>query len=329
MLIFLSLIGVAITFGIVELFDDDDNNDSDTAAQDDVAQANAGPDMLELAADMEGAGNLIVDSGVQEGFEQSLTDLVAQGDVTQAEADQVLASAQIATSPFSVETGDGDDVVFAGAGADEIETGLGDDAVLGGIGDDTILLGAGSDQYGVDPNDPEAVQDAQGIYGSVSAAERGNDSVTGNRGDDSLFDGFGSNTLDGGNGNDIINSVDQGDLSVDTVIGGLGNDTLTVDQGDDVTTGTGRDEVIVDLVFSDVGADFLPTIIQDFDPALDTFALDISGDTDMAAAITVTPLADGAGSSVLVNGTVVARLVGETAIGLTAQDLMLDTQPAM
>lgn len=112
----------------------------------------------------------------------------------------------------------------------------GDDRLLGGPGNDTVKGGAGNDR--IDGDDPEA--DAGGVdklYG-----QGGNDSITdypydrssdteeedllsGGKGDDWLY---GTNTLNGGPGDDTIETYSpSGYGPARTITGGTGKDTIT------------------------------------------------------------------------------------------------------
>ena len=327
----LILFSLGVTYGLVEAFDDDDDNDessenvvAETQAEDmtTLMQGQDTPDVV-LENEAGETDDLIIEAGVEDGFLGLLSGAVADSVITQEEADTVAQSALVVEGPLDIDAGDGDDLVLGGADADVIQLGLGDDIVTGGPGDDDVRLGAGYDVYGVDQFNAEDLAEAITIYGSETNSEGGDDSVLGARGNDIIFDGFGTDVLDGGNGNDVINAVDQAGLEPDTVLGGIGNDMLFVDQGDDVTSGDGRDSMFIDIEIADVAAGYVPTIIQDFNPKLDSITLDIDGDDAAPAEIAVTPLADGAGSSVLVNGTVVARLLGEGAVGLTPEGLSI------
>jgi Ca2+-binding RTX toxin-like protein len=180
--------------------------------------------------------------------------------------------------------------IFGILEADTLEIVEFGDRVIGFDGDDVISFAAGEDTTGRD-------MDVMG--GS------GDDTITLGLGDDSIEGGLGSGSDEfyGGYGNDILNSA--GDPA-DTVFGGAGDDTFYADGGDALIGGTRVDEFNID--FSDPAA--TAVAIDDFDPATKQLNIDVSLALDAVPTITYEIAAGGSGTNLLVDGNVVAFLVG-------------------
>lgn len=134
-------------------------------------------------------------------------------------------------SGLTINTGEGNDVVYALAGGDRIDTGVGDDRIevlvsTAATVADTLIGGAGNDIL-------RAANNGSIIYG---------DDVAGTAsGDDMLLGGLGNDTLYGGGGSDVLEGGGQGD---DILFGGSGNDTLRGGAGkDSMDGGTGDDRI--------------------------------------------------------------------------------------
>ncbi len=82
-----------------------------------------------------------------------------------------------------IRGGDGDNIVYAGAGSQGIFLSSGDDKLSGGLGNDTVASDGGNDS----------------LYGGA-----GDDSVVGGIGDDYLYGEADNDTLEGGTGNDTV-----------------------------------------------------------------------------------------------------------------------------
>ncbi len=255
----------------------------------------------------------------------TLMDYVDSGEMSGAEADDILAAA-FHHGPFNVATGGGDDSVLGSAGDDRIDAGADADVVHGGLGDDVVQLGDGSDTYGFDeragsfPDDvrPFPLSNEFGINEAV--LEGGDDFVRGGAGDDNIADGHGANTLLGNEGQDLLIAIDQDGLSPDSVSGGYGQDSIFVDQGDRVTTGAGDDRVSVNIV-SGVTDGYRAVTITDFVLGQDRVELEgwdglLDGDTDP---VTVTDSDDGLAAVIAVNGIPVVEVIG--GHGLTRADV--------
>lgn len=152
----------------------------------------------------------------------------------------------------SIDAGDGDDLIYGGAGNDTILYGDGLDTVYGGNGNDSIddiggsATNTSSTIYGEAGNDTvygtaagdyiDGGADNDALYGEV-----GDDILIGGDGDDAVYGAEGADTLYSGAGNDLLDGGHDGDVFL--VEDGSGTDTIV--GGESVTTG--RDFDIVDL----------------------------------------------------------------------------------
>lgn len=312
MLGILALVGLGVGLTALLLNDGDD---------DDAAVA-AGP---RITSDDD---DLVFDQVFRPGISEGLTDLVAKGEITQAEAEAILGDIDFVSGAQNLDTRAGDDVVVLLQGDNKIETGDGDDMVLSGTGADNVNLGSGDDVYGTDTrvihqdDDEQSFPDPEDAISVGDAPvrgddlEQGNDTVAGGAGDDAISDNFGANLINGQQGDDFIISVDdardQG--TADTVRGGVGQDILVVDQGDHVTTGDGADQVVIETYNGVVDGHDLITI-TDFIAGQD--ALTVQGNADLlrpapdgTAPVSLQELEDDGGTLVLINGIPIAHLLG-------------------
>ena len=145
----------------------------------------------------------------------------------------------------SLHGGLGDDILDGGDGDDEISDVEGSDTVFGGDGDDVINVGStqGDELPDVgypeqpsatipglvfpgydadeDPDDDKDFVDG-GAGNDIINTGDDDDSIIGGSGDDTINAGFDDDTIDGGTGNDFI----EGAEGNDTVRGGDGDDTI-------------------------------------------------------------------------------------------------------
>jgi len=103
-----------------------------------------------------------------------------------------------------------------------------------------------------------------------------------------------------------LNSAGPAGDPADTVFGGAGDDTFYADGGDALIGGTGANEYNIN--FSDPAA--TAAAIDDFDPATEQLNIDVSLALDAVPTITYEIAASGSGTNLLVDGNVVAFLVG-------------------
>ncbi|MEC3860473.1 Ig-like domain-containing protein [Mesobacterium sp. TK19101] len=143
-----------------------------------------------------------------------------------------------------LQTGAGNDTVWAGAGQDTVITGNGRDFVGAGDGNDRVTTGTGNDTvFGGKGNDTIWAGNGHDL---VNGGD-GNDRVFGGTGNDTIWAGSGNDQVDAGGGNDLIGAGNGNDRieagnGNDTVFGGNGNDTIWAGQGHDrVFAGNGND----------------------------------------------------------------------------------------
>lgn len=288
--------------------------------------------------------DFVFDQGFRPGISAGLDDLVAEGEITRAEADEILGDIDFVSGTQNLDTRAGDDGVVLLEGNNRIETGEGDDTVLSGAGADNVNLGSGDDVYGTDTRVIHRGDDVQSFPEPDDAIpvgdtlvrgddlEQGNDTIAGGTGDDAISDNFGRNLINGQQGDDFIVSVDdardQG--TADTVRGGFGQDILVVDQGDHVTTGDGADQVATETYNGVVDGYDLITI-TDFIAGQD--ALTVQGNADLlrpapdgASPVSLQELEDDGGTLVLINGIPIAHLLGVQGMSPGQIELHIDNQ---
>ena len=219
-------------------------------------------------------------------------DLIASGYID-ADGDRVDASDAILPGMTGnqdwIRAGDGNDTVYALAGADVVQGGAGNDilygygptgtddnaadTLLGEAGADTLYGGGGNDSLdgGADNDRLDGGTGNDTLLGGsgddVLLGGAGADSMLGGDGADSMLGGGDNDTLIGGLGNDTLDGGDgadslSGDDGFDTLIGGAGNDTLLGGLGADSLLGGIGDDLLdgginADTLFGDVGADTL------------------------------------------------------------------------
>lgn len=186
------------------------------------------------------------------------------------------------TPAVNLIEGDDSDARHDGTnGEDEIYARGGDDLVFGKGGDDRIFLGDGDDS---------TVPFASAPY----FGQGGDDFIRGGDGEDHIVDSLGANQLYGGQGADIVASLDLYESSTaqdesDIIFGGFGADVLVGDEGDEMTGG-GQADVFVVLVHPNSDE---PVTITDFDENEDTgISLVLSDTTDPNAVDDLTNVVD-------------------------------------
>ncbi|MCV2889648.1 calcium-binding protein [Ruegeria aquimaris] len=328
MLGILALVGLGV--GLTALMLNDDDDDSEAVP--------SGPRVTTEDDDF------VFDQEFRPGISVGLDDLVAEGEITRAEADEILGDIDFVSGTQNLDTRAGDDGVVLLEGNNRIETGEGDDTVLSGAGADNVNLGSGDDVYGTDTRVIHRDDDVQSFPEPDDAIpvgdtlvrgddlEQGNDTIAGGTGDDAISDNFGRNLINGQQGDDFIISVDdasdQG--TADTVRGGVGQDILVVDQGDHVTTGDGADQVVIETYNGVVDGYDLITI-TDFIAGQD--ALTVQGNADLlrpapdgTSPVSLQELEDDGGTLVLINGIPIAHLLGVQGMSPGQIELHIDNQ---
>ncbi|AML50773.1 calcium-binding protein [Falsihalocynthiibacter arcticus] len=180
------------------------------------------------------------------------------------------------------------------------------------------------------------------------AGYEGTDQNSDGQGNSSLLGDEGDNILTGGNGDDLV----EGRNGDDVLIGGLGNDALFGNEGDDQISGvvlneeTGEDTDVRDYLNGNAGDDLLvlgyddigtggegndtfalgewfhegtAATITDFNPDEDTLVVHYSADDEIPEVSVETE--DG-NSLVLLDGVVIARLLGNTSFDISQISLI-------
>jgi Ca2+-binding RTX toxin-like protein len=196
----------------------------------------------------------------------------------------------------TIKSGGGDDSLQGGEGLDLMEGGDGNDTMNGHEQLDHVYGGAGDDEItDIDYEDGDELDGGDGtdtlfinLYAeNYFANEPGLQWINGNKvsgfeiyhvageyGDDTLIGGA-FDTLDGGNGNDLIQggAVGFGDEGNDSLVGddgannyeaGLGKDTLRGNGGDDVLSTSYEAGPFADLLYGGDGNDYLICESQSF-----------------------------------------------------------------
>ena len=212
-----------------------------------------------------------------------------------------------------------DDVVVV-EDVDLVVGGPGDDAIVGGEDidavDDIVLTGAGNDTVTLSLA-PDAANNIVLVgSGADEVAVSQGDIISGGSGDDILdaIDSSGGNRISGGEGNDTFI---LGTVGGDRFLGGAGDDTFLFGEGgaggNVLSGGSGIDTYV--LSPGEVATE--ANAIADFDVAEDAFAGVDFADVTFE------------GSDVLVDGDVVATLLGVDATTLTAANFGADAPPAL
>ncbi len=125
----------------------------------------------------------------------------------------------------NIDTGDGNDTVYASSGDDTINGGNGADFILAYAGNDRIAGGAGNDNLsGGDGKDRISAQDGD----DTVSGDAGRDILSGGAGNDVLVGGTSNDALYGNDGDDVLNGLGGNDY----LDGGNGNDTAKNDASD-------------------------------------------------------------------------------------------------
>ncbi len=218
---------------------------------------------------------------------------------------------------------EGHDALSGDGGADELYGDEGRDTLSGGDGTDFLAGGDGADVL------------SGGADGDLLFGNDGDDSLSGDAGDDYLQGGFGADTLDGGAGNDRLDGTfARGDSlfgpfdedTGDTLIGGDGDDTIVLGANDIAMGGAGADTFLSGAYIETAE---LAGLVQDFDPTQDRIEVMYDPDVTPDPEITVLDLADGSGSAVFLEGTMVLRVSGAQGLDAAAiqlREIQIDPQ---
>ncbi|WP_299552655.1 calcium-binding protein [uncultured Tateyamaria sp.] len=212
----------------------------------------------------------------------------------------------------SVDAGAGNDTVFGGGGNDALLGGSGGDAIFSGAGDDLAFGEAGGDALSGGSGDDE-------IFGGA-----GNDTMMGGAGDDFII---GADIIDGPGlfrtAQDLERDLTDEEIEAfvdltadpgeaDTLDGGDGNDILLAGSSDLVTSGDGSDEIVIGE-WVDPSE---PVTITDFDTANDVIEYQFNETFPSTAGFVES---DDGTPGFSVNGDIVALLPG-VSLGALLQD---------
>ncbi|MGO1078041.1 calcium-binding protein [Inquilinus sp. CA228] len=214
---------------------------------DDILIGGAGADILVGGAGVDTVDYSNSNTGVQVSFETNGFLGDANGDVIDADVENVsgsalndlMVSADGSNTLFGVE---GADVLIGRGGNDILVGGTGDDILQGGIGADRLDGGDGIDR--ADYSDSVAAVIANLTTGTGSGGDAQGDvlvSIEGARGgsgNDTLTGSAGNNDIFGSNGDDVLNGL-------------AGRDGLNGESGNDLLRGGAR----ADVLFGETGID--------------------------------------------------------------------------
>ena len=202
---------------------------------------------------------------------------IAYNTILATAGDDTLDFSSIVVNRFTIDGGDGNDMITGTSAADRIRGGTGNDTLIGLGDDDTFLLTTGGDLSGTDQYDGGTGYDRivggwsvdvlhvtnnlsnlvgiEELEGGDTTLDR--NTIQATAGNDTLdFSGLVVNnfTIDGGAGNDTI----TGTSAADRIRGGDDNDTITGGAGDDT-------------IFGNDGNDTFRLITSNFDNGTDQY----------------------------------------------------------
>ncbi len=194
------------------------------------------------------------------------------------------------------------------------------------------------------------IGDSENGFGTTVVSSYGDDTISGSNAGDVIANRGGSDAVNGGDGNDTIfadgGRVDTNsnhgdsytivDFERDTIDGGDGDDIIHSFNGNDLTGGEGDDLFVLqnaseafeehEDVISDGPNKLDPTIITDFTPGEDTILVrGLAGTLLETDDISIMPLADGTGAELTVEGQIVAIIIGGQ--DLTVDDIAIQELP--
>lgn len=189
----------------------------------------------------------------------------------------------------------------------------------------------GSSEYTIGNSETDIGTQVIGSYGDdIITGSDGGDAIAGRGGSDLIDGGAGNDTLFGDGGYIFSYDVDDGGdritfLETDTINGGDGDDIIISVNGNEITGGEGDDVFVIESAPGALTAPepLPPTLITDFTPGEDVILLrrvDASLSAE-ANGVSLTPLEDGTGTELRVEGNVVAVIVGGQ--NLTLDDIVL------
>ncbi|MFY0681587.1 MAG: hypothetical protein JXR13_13520 [Thalassovita sp.] len=198
------------------------------------------------------------------------------------------------------------------------------------------------------------IGDSENGFGTRVISAHGDDIISGSSAGDVIINRAGSDVINGGEGNDTIfadggnaetdtlsphggDSFSIVDYERDTVDGGDGDDIIRSFNGNDLTGGEGEDVFVLvnnsaafeehEDVIGDGPNKLDPTIITDFTPGEDSILVrGLSGRSLDTDDVSITPSADGTAAELTVEGQIVAIIVGGQ--DLTLDDIAIEELPS-
>lgn len=185
------------------------------------------------------------------------------------------------------------------------------DSLHGGAADDSLVGGAGRDF--IDGQGGDDILSGQAGQDQLVGFEEGQDTLYGGA-DDDILHGYALHAPPDGDASFLIEDQEADDLQ-----GGAGNDLLYLATADIGTGGEGADAFHLSW---DVDTD-QPATIQDYQPGTDKIVIEFTShraDDDMTEItqadqeVSTTPLADGSGTAIQLNGQTIATVLGTTSL---------------
>ena len=232
---------------------------------------------------------------------------------------------EVAPPLFGERTLDANDEVISDDFDDSLLIGEFGTSVVGFGGDDDIRFEDGTETEGRD------MTVIAGNGDDVVVLGEGNDVINGGLGLDTLIGGTGSDEISGGFADDILVAMainaDQLDAP-DLLFGGGADDQLFGDNGDALEGGEGVDSFFINVptpTNDSLGLDpnAASVTVSDFDPATEVISIEVTMAQDETPVVTYAAMDSPEGTSVLINGQVVAEVLGVTESEISDDNLII------
>lgn len=292
----LATLGLAIGIGLFIHNTDDDDTTGETIEGTDQDDTLTGTERDDFISGLEGNDVLLGDGGDDKLHGNEGDDAVIGG-----AGDDILRGQQDDDALFGRG---GDDWLSGDTGSDWVDGGAGDDTVRGGYGSDVVIGGEGADTVEGGDNDDL-------LIGGTGPLETLDDQGVADLRDD-MMDGFLGAAID----NVDTDLADDG--AADTLDGGDGDDVLIGGAGDTLTGGTGEDLFVL---LDSAGVD--PATITDYDAAEDALVVQYENGQPEPM-LDLTENEDGT-QTLTADGVVIAVL---NASSLSTSDILLVQRPA-
>ena len=241
-----SLDASGFTSGPVSL---DGGNGDDTligSVDDDVLDGGNGTDLVQQTS---GADQVLSDTQLTGVGTDDLTN-IEEAHLSGDASSNTLNATAFTLGPVTLDGGAADDTLFGSSGDDSLVGGPGDDRLLGSLGDDTFVGGTGADQIEQVVNADQVLTDSQ-LTGQgtdalseietvvltggnsnnsldASGFSTGPVTLNGSGGNDTLIGSLANDSLNGGNGIDLVRQTFNGNQTLDdNTLVGLGTDSLS------------------------------------------------------------------------------------------------------